>query len=343
MSANDRAAFTLVELLVVITIIGVIMGLMLPAVNAAREAGRAAVCRNNISQLSKGCLGHESKFGFLPAGGWGAAFAGDPARGSGERQPGGWLYNILPFIENQDLHDVGNNAAQNTLLMQGRLRCEFPIASFLCPSRHGRPVAQPSAVQYVNTQPPTRAAAGRSDYAANAGDGAPGISDGEQPGWGGQGYDDSYDWRKVGGTSFSNDAASRATGVVFRRSTVSMANVKDGASFTYLLGERFINPRNPTGDCNNQFSWDTGYGYDVNCWTFKPPAPDYVDFTKRPSSGGCTDDYGTIFGSAHSSGFNMALCDGSVKNVNFAINPLVHQQLGNRFDGEPTNISELFR
>src|SRR5450830_1653987 len=92
---QKSAAFTLVELLVVITIIGILIALLLPAVQAAREAARQTQCRNNLKQLSLGCLNHEQILGFFPSGGWGATWVGDPAR-IGNRQPGSWAYAILP-------------------------------------------------------------------------------------------------------------------------------------------------------------------------------------------------------------------------------------------------------
>ena len=102
-----RSGFTLVELLVVITIIGILMAMLLPAVNSAREAGRNAQCKNNLKQMGTACLAHEEAQEIFPTGGWGCYWVGDPDCGYGINQPGGWIYNILPHTEQTALHDLG--------------------------------------------------------------------------------------------------------------------------------------------------------------------------------------------------------------------------------------------
>src|SRR5690606_27926844 len=109
---DARRGFTLVELLVVIAIIGILVGLLLPAVQNAREAGRRTQCTNHLKNLASAAQQHEVQFKRLPGGGWGSKWVGDPDAGSGEKQSGGWVYNILPYIEQVALHDdgVGQNA-----------------------------------------------------------------------------------------------------------------------------------------------------------------------------------------------------------------------------------------
>jgi len=347
--------FTLVELLIVISIIGVLIALLMPAVNSARESGRQAQCANNLHQMALGCLALESQHQHLPGGGWGWQWAGDPDRGYGAEQPGGWHFNILPFIDLADLHDLGKGSNPSTRMSMGLQRNETPVAVFVCPTRRKLQVyPRQHPVKFINIDDPMPRVIARSDYAANAGSNYWDVNGPDGNGAGpNQGYDPKFDWSQIYGTINSGPpsaAGAAATGVIFRASRLSTASIKDGQSYTYLIGERYLCPdcyyTNPC--CDNDQGWDLGYDWDVNRGTglgylslsdlsTATPLPPFQDRPGYMTNGGCSN----IFGSAHEAGFNMAFCDGKVQLISYNISPVIHMQLGHRSDGQPTDLSQI--
>ena len=162
------AAFTLVELLVVIAIIGILIALLLPAVQSAREAARRASCLNNLKQFGLATQLHLNVNKRYPTGGWGPFWVGDPDRGNGKNQPGNWLFNLLPYVEEKALHDVA--AGQTGLLrrVSGILRMQTPMGMANCPSRRGSQLytLQTSRQPYESF---TINMVARGDYAINSG------------------------------------------------------------------------------------------------------------------------------------------------------------------------------
>jgi prepilin-type N-terminal cleavage/methylation domain-containing protein/prepilin-type processing-associated H-X9-DG protein len=335
-----KAGFTLVELLVVVTIIGILIALLLPAVQAAREAARRVQCSNNLKQMALACLQHEETNKFLPSSGWGWTWTGDPDRGYGKRQPGGWHYSILSYMGLENLHDVsaGKNYAAAVHMT------ETPISTFICPTRR-EAIAYPflNGTNF-NLLPARPLAQGRSDYAANSGDG-PSHGVGWEVGMA-TGSSDPY---ATGDAMTDNDwnascypTAVHPTGVIYRHGQCTMAYITDGASNTLLIGERYCWPDHYTdgGDLvGDDQGWSEGYDYDTNRWVQlgSPSSTGYL--TPMQDTPGYQDYL--RFGSAHASGLNMAFCDGSVQWLNYSIDGEIFRRLGNREDGLPVDPTKL--
>jgi len=317
-----------VELLVVITIIGILIALLLPAVQAAREAARQVQCTNNLKQIALGCLQHEERTGMFPSSGWGYKWTGDADRGVGRRQPGGWIFQILPYIEQEAVYQLAGDGslsddpASPAQRASAAIMQMTPLALMNCPTRR-RPLVYPNpiAAQYRPfncNHPPGHA---YSDYAINSGD-AEVSSYPWCPTTLAQGDSPSYNWNQT------QCRVEYSTGVSFVRSEIKMADISDGTSCTYLVGEKNLNPDHYEDGTpgNDNSAMYVGQDVDMNRWTdlviAGPPLQD--------TPGGY---YPWKFGSAHSNGWGMALCDGSVQRISYTIDPEVHRCLGNRMDG----------
>jgi prepilin-type N-terminal cleavage/methylation domain-containing protein len=323
---RNRQGFTLVELLVVIAIIGILVALLLPAIQAAREAARRNQCVNNLKQLALGALNHESTFGHFPSGGIGYQWVGDPNYGSGKKQPGGWIYNVLPFIEEQALHDMGsgvgttwNDAARKKIFGQ---RASVTVKGLICPSRRtGGPYGNFTGPESFKNQDSVALSA-RSDYAGSVGDiacisglGGPAtLEETEAPDWEGKVYGQYIGW------------SSKPTGIFCFWSFHKVKDITDGLSKTFIIGEKYIQPEfyetgQDKGDDQNMY-----HGIDRDTLRFgskdAPPQQDTPGV-----SNACA------FGSVHSVVL-MALCDGSVNGFSFDIDPIMWGRLANRRDGE---------
>lgn len=307
---SPRLGFTLVELLVVIAIIGILVALLLPAVQAAREAARRMQCHNNLKQMGLAAHNHHDTHKFYPTGGWGWHWIGDSNRGFGEDQPGGWAHNILPYTEQNAVWDIGhgetNMAARHTKHAQ-RLQQVIPYA--YCPSRR-RPRAFPGLNDVINSDDVPRMA--KSDYAANCGDMDFNEIDG---GPASLAAGDSMTW-----------AAVNATGISFRRSMIRIAHVTDGTSNTYFAGEKYLNINNYENGQDQADNENMWAGFDND--TFRTSR-----FQPMRDRRGFSDP--RLYGSAHPGGFCVVYCDGSTHTIPYNIELLIHQRLGNREDGEP--------
>ena len=167
---SRRRAFTLVELLVVIAIIGVLVALLLPAIQAAREAARQTQCKNQLRQLALSFQLHHDTHKFFPSGGWGWYWVGFPEQGFGKNQSGSWLYSTLPFMEQTNLHSLGNGLTGTARRDAAKQRVQSPFEGMTCPSRRTANVfafnnSATTAFRYCSEID----VASKTDYAANAG------------------------------------------------------------------------------------------------------------------------------------------------------------------------------
>lgn len=225
---SQRRAFTLVELLVVIAIIASLMGLLLPAIQSAREAGRRNTCMNNISQLGKAAFLHDNELGFIP--GWRNSVEytiqnGVPA-GNKRRAIVPWSVKLLPYLERRDLYrlvEVGDPDSQV------RINTAVQIPLFECPSSPGENDTAP-----------------RQCYVGNAGHGC-GVGD--------TGFTAG---QKAKGNGVMSDAVG-TTGHNGVRVALDAVSSQDGTSTTLLFAES-------CGTAATANRWDNGghLGWDVD-------------------------------------------------------------------------------
>ena len=336
----SSSAFTLVELLVVIAIIGVLVALLLPAVQAAREAARRNTCKNNLKQIGLAWMNHHSTLRHFPTGGWGPDWAGDADRGSGVEQPGGWGYNVLPYMELQALHDKSRDGQKNVITPEQREGTAFtithPVAALTCPSRRAGETAflGGSGGTPKNSNPIETG--GRSDYAANSGAWNTGMGNGPYR-WAKYVAGEPWSWGTLGPTGllkkgpvkFKDIEYDEIDGVSFLRSKIAIKHISDGTTNTYMVGEKSIDSRfyltgQDGGD--NEF-WTNGY--DKDNFRIGGVGP-FVDQDFEASG---LEGHANSFGSVHTSTWHAVFCDGSVHSLTYDIDEEVHLCLSSRNDG----------
>lgn len=325
MSRRISTGFTLVELLVVIAIIGILVALLLPAVQAAREAARRTQCTNNLKQLTLAMLNHEDTHGHLPSGGWVGSWLGDPDAGYGLKQPGGWIYNILPYIEQQAIRDMGSGLTDRGKWPVYQERDTLTLDMMNCPSR--RP-----AIPYPNDSGHTpfnsrrSSFHARSDYAANAGDVRFLEGSIDPIAYKGKPED-------VLATPGWPPKLNLTSGIVSTGTSVPLRSITDGLSNTYALGERYINANSYMNGLEHGNDWSmwTGFQNDIarSTYHYRPDNEDRVPLQDTPNLDGVEDR----FGSPHAGGCIMSFVDGSVSLIGYDVDPEVHRRNGHRWDG----------
>ncbi len=302
-----RRAFTLIELLVVIAIIGVLVALLLPAVQGAREAGRATQCKNNMKQLALAIQSYHTVRNVLPM---------SNTAGVGHGNNHSVFTLLLPFIEQEPLYRAYNFSVEN-YDPANSTAVTTVLATLLCPSTP-LPIPRRNASQVIVLSPPGGTYPGTSTFSVNH----------YGANWGGVRPAPNADPRADFGT---NNGSFR--GVMMTVQSVipngkgvakcyRIEQIADGSSNTIAFGEK-----------RDGFGWAVGGfgGSEFDVWT----SPTYLDPTPN------TPWYPVYTGSFHPAGAHFAFCDGSVRLLKSGMNKTIYYALITR-DGKEVVSSDSY-
>jgi prepilin-type N-terminal cleavage/methylation domain-containing protein len=318
MRVRERRGFTLVELLVVVAIIGVLIALLLPAVQAAREAARRTQCTNNLKQIGLAVLMYQDRAKVFPMGAY-------------DEQGAGWTCYILPQIEQQNLYDTlqfiesnegqwahpSNVIPESVRATRPNMRAtETVIPSYRCPS-----AAVAEHVYYISSDEWYTLRRVPGCYLASAS----GLTDNQ-----------------------NKSQMRRLDGVIFTNSGVKLQDVTDGLSNTMLAGETLPDDtpsavREPHQGTNADHWYigsddiDIGDDYSEFLGSTKVRMNIFLDKLRTdevPAADG-VQAMQLSYGSNHSGGCQIVLGDGSVRFVSESVDRTTWSNLGNREDEQP--------
>jgi len=307
--SRAQYGFTLIELLVVIAIIGVLVALLLPAVQAAREAARRMRCANNLKQLVLGCHNHEQAMGTLPRGGTEMGLP-VPAGANDESCCGdngaywSWIARLLPFIEQDNLYKSAN--IPNNTIAQSKNQVATPLQVVFCPSSN---MTSKLTMSNPADFPSNSMVLGVTNYKGNQGSN-----------W------DVGQWINIRFGSV-REGMREGDGVLFRNDArglpkLRLNQITDGTSNTFMIGEVI-----PEVETRNAWAYPNGAyatcaiplnAKDANRQWFPP--------------GQWQNNYS--FRSRHPNGAQFAFCDGSVRFISDNIPLQTYRALSTRDTGE---------
>lgn len=285
-NARGHSAFTLIELLVVIAIIGVLVGLLLPAVQQAREAARRSTCTNNLKQLGLAMHTHADARKYFPPG------IGNPSNSCAWN----WGTFILPGLENATLYDRFSPLATTVYNYPTITDLQTPMSVFRCPSDSGFTeifaAAAPRRVFPISAGTGVQVA--MSNYVGNNGS-----------------------WKPSTAARFTHQLHNGVApnGIFWRDSNLKLKDITDGLSKTIMVGERSVRNPTPTGQCPGAATIYAGR------ITNQLTDLDSALGTATVSLNATDGDFGTRgFKSEHAGGIIQFLfCDGSVRAISDGI------------------------
>ncbi len=299
---SRRGAFTLIELLVVIAIIAILVALLLPAVQTAREAARRSQCGNNFKQIGLAFQNHADVHTVLPSGGH--SWFDDRNFNANGKPEGpmlqywGWCYQLLPFME------------QNSLWLNPSDRdvASVHVSVYSCPTIAKRTFSY--AGGSYGGSPTMRA---QSDYSGNGG--TYGVNAPNGP------------------PSNACDGPIRPRGL-----NAKLSSLSDGLSTTMFAAEKYLDGLGPR--CNDDQGWTDGWDNDTICFSHGQggaggaPLSPYRHGQAAATLGSC----GSYFGSIHTAVMICVFCDGSVKRISYNIDAKVFERALSGTDGRPFSL-----
>ncbi|MCA9239659.1 MAG: DUF1559 domain-containing protein [Planctomycetales bacterium] len=349
---RESRGFTLVELLVVIAIIGVLVALLLPAVQAAREAARRTQCVNNLKQIGLACHNYASTEGQFPTAGGAVNQFFDPEEATGPKygyENAGWMYQVLPYLEEQNKYELrqGDGTGSKGFIDTGLV--EYQVAAYACPTRQNRYGADGVDIYALG------------DYAGV-------MASHNDPGWSG------FEWQNTTGPR-SNEKDAVWTGIlikggqvningpqVWKFGRVGFQRITDGSSNTILVAEKAawsetysisssLIGKHPYWELYGYYigaDWPTMRQFGALTQGASSPLPevrvkdDSESRIKNPVGkqfANLPDEQG--FGSAHPGVFLAAFGDGSARVINNSADLLLLDSLGKRADGAVVSLEDI--
>ena len=314
-----RKGFTLVELLIVMAIIAVLAAMTLPAVMKAREVANRSVCSNNLRQLGLACWTHQQQLGYFPTAGtsdYCAPSYGLPPTGStaslptvGWKQDAGWGFQLLPYLDAENIWTGGGGATTNVQQVQNSLSTVNRI--FFCPSRRA-----PASWTYKNASFPSQSA-----FSTIKGTSL-NVVPSDYAGCNGNGLKDTNNNLIQSGVILS-----QANG----KATVKSTDITDGLSLTLMMAEKAANGQHGQVVNEDDMGYAAAFG-NATGGTLGYTNLNTVRFTSSTllplRDYQVTGATGGAFGSPHASTWIALMADGSVQFISYGIDPTVYTGLG---------------
>ena len=306
--------FTLVELLVVIAIIGVLVALLLPAVQSAREAARRMQCQNHLKQMGVALHNHHDVLRHLP----------NSRRDASHT----WAVELLPFMEQKALHEQW--ALTKSYYSQTKIARETPIATYFCPSRRSHRMGTSGSISVSPNDIPDGGSGSAqpgalADYAVSVG------SSGRDYWWDGNGSSggDNTTLKCRGAFKMANNWSTVVTQPKFVPG-IRLAEITDGTSSTIFIGEKHVQ----SGKFGSVASDHSTYNGDKSS-AHRGAGPSYA-LARNPK-----DTVNNRFGSYHPGVCQFVMADGSVRGVRVQVNTTVLGNLADIADGNTVSDGDL--